>query len=86
MTVDTLSERLSAAVRGLMHDHGVTQKAVADAIERSDSYVSDRLNGKHALSVDIIAGVAALLHVSDRAIVVELEERMSGTGQGRSER
>lgn len=70
------NERVSRALAEYMDDHGITQAAIARHIVRSDSYVSDRLGGKHHLSLDIVAGVAELSGVSMEALMVELVTRM----------
>lgn len=80
-----LNRALSRALRDIMTDRGVSQNAVAERLNRSANYVSGRLTGKHALSVDIISAVASLAGVSDRALMTEIMTRIAGTGQGSSE-
>lgn len=76
-TVDTLNQAVSAAVRDIMADHGITQQQVADLLGRSQAYVSHRLIGRRELSLDIVQAVANLSHMSPRAVMVEVSERMS---------
>jgi len=75
--VDTLNQAVSAAVRDIMADHGITQQQVADLLGRSQAYVSHRLIGRRELSLDIVQAVANLSHMSPRAVMVEVSERMS---------
>jgi transcriptional regulator with XRE-family HTH domain len=73
---------VSRALTDFMSDHGVTQVQVATRLDRSQSYVSGRLNGKHDLSVDIIGAVAELARISPAALWIEVVTR---TGQGSSD-
>lgn len=75
--MDTLNQAVSAAVRDIMADHGITQQQVADTLGRSQAYVSHRLIGRRELSLDIVQAVANLTHMSPRAVMVEVSERMS---------
>lgn len=84
--VDTLNDALTAALRDFMVERGVTQRAVAAHLDRSADYVSGRLTGRHALSVDIVVAVAQLAGVSDRAVMADIMIRAAGTGQGSDER
>ncbi len=52
-----------------MSDHGVSMSAVARHLDRSLNYVSGRLTGKHALSMDIIEAAAAVAHVGEVAFM-----------------
>lgn len=83
--VQDFNGAMSRALVDFMREHGVTQVQVADALDRSQSYVSGRLTGVHDLSVDIIAAVAGLARMSARSLWMELLAR-STTGQGSSER
>lgn len=75
--MNTLNQAVSAAVRDIMADHGITQQQVADLLGRSQAYVSHRLIGRRELSLDIVQAVANLSHMSPRAVMVEVSERMS---------
>lgn len=77
MDMDDFNAQLSQALVDYMAEHGVTQTAVAEAIGRSQGYVWGRLSGTYNLSVDIIGAVASLSHISPRALMVELTERMA---------
>lgn len=72
------------ALTAFMQDHGVSQVQVAVVLDRSQSYVSGRLNGKHDLSLDIVRAVALLARVSPEALWMELISRRV-TGQGSSD-
>lgn len=76
-----LNEQVSRALRAFMADHGVTQQTVADRLGRSQGYVSQRTNGRRDLSIDIIAAVAEIAHLTPRALMTELTERMSTTAR-----
>lgn len=76
-TVNTLNEQVTAALQSYMDDHGITRTTVAKHLGRSASYVSGRMNGNHDVSIDIIAAVAELTHVTPRALMVEITERMA---------
>lgn len=83
--MSNLNEALCASLLASMSDHGVSMRAVARLLDRSPSYVSGRLTGVHALSVDIVSAVAQLAHMSDRALMAEIMSRVAGTGQGSSD-
>lgn len=68
--------QLADALRGVMEERAITQMQVAETLGRSQSYVSARIIGKHPLSSDIIVAVASLAHLTPRALVVEMTERM----------
>ena len=84
--MDTLNLAMCAALRGLMSDRDVTQVSIARHLDRSADYVSGRLTGRHALSVDIISAAAALMGMSDRALMIAIMSRIAETGQGSSPR
>jgi transcriptional regulator with XRE-family HTH domain len=77
--MNELNAQISAALRTFMGDRDITQQQVADALGRSQGYVSQRTSGRRDLSVDIIAAVAELAHLTPRALMVELTERMTTT-------
>lgn len=79
--MNELNTQISAALRAFMADHEITQQKVADALGRSQGYVSHRTTGRQDLSIDIVAAVADLAHLTPRALMVELTERMSTTVQ-----
>jgi transcriptional regulator with XRE-family HTH domain len=76
VTNSDLNRDLSRALRDVMTERDITQMQVAAALGRSQSYVSTRTSGRIDLSTDIIAAVASLAHLSPRALMVELTERM----------
>lgn len=84
--MEDLNRAMTAALRGIMTDRGVTQRAVADYLHRSADYVSGRMTGRHALSVDIITAAAALMGLSDRALMADVMTEVARMGQGESPR
>jgi len=74
--VDAYSREISAALRDWMSDHSVTHQSVADALGRSQDYVSKRLRAESPLTVDIIGAVADLSGISPRALHVHLTAQM----------
>jgi transcriptional regulator with XRE-family HTH domain len=77
--MNELNAQISAALRTFMGDRGITQQQVADTLGRSQGYVSQRTSGRRDLSVDIVSAVADLAHLTPRALMVELTERMTTT-------
>lgn len=75
--VDTFGTELATALVDFMEDHGVTQVQVGAYLGRSQNYVYGRLRGRNDLSADIIGAVAVLAHITPRALMIELVERMS---------
>lgn len=75
--VDNLSQDVSEILRDLMAERGIRQSDVAATLGRSQQYVSDRMGGKHALGLDIMQAVAHLAHLTPRALMVELTERLA---------
>ena len=61
-------------------------EASAQKLDRSDNYVSGRLRGQHALSVDIVAAAAELAGMSARALMTEIMAAVARAGQGSSDR
>jgi transcriptional regulator with XRE-family HTH domain len=74
--MNELNTQVSAALRDFMRERGITQQQVADRLGRSQGYVSHRTTGKQDLSIDIMYAVAELAHISPRALMVEVTERM----------
>lgn len=68
--------RWSRALREYMTDHGITVEQVARAAGRSPGYVSHRTTGRASLSLDIILAVADLTGISERALMIELTDRV----------
>lgn len=84
--MDDFNAQITRVLRDYMRENNVTQEKVADYLNRSQNYVSGRLNGRLDLSVDILGAVAALTGVSAGGLNLELLGRMfpTGTGQGAS--
>lgn len=68
--------RWSRALRDFMTDHDLTVEQVARAAGRSPGYVSHRTTGRASLSLDIILAVAELAGISERALMIELTDRV----------
>jgi transcriptional regulator with XRE-family HTH domain len=68
--------RWSRALRDYMSDHDLTVEQVARAAGRSPGYVSHRTTGRASLSLDIILAVADLTGISERALMIELTDRV----------
>lgn len=58
-----------------MREHGITQEQVAVRLDRSQGYISQRTNGREAMTVDIIGAVADLAHLTPDALTYELSQR-----------
>jgi transcriptional regulator with XRE-family HTH domain len=78
--MDNLNAQVSRAMDSLMKDHNITQAQVARMLGRSESYVSARVHGKKPLPLDILGAVAEAAHMSPRAVLVEITERMARPG------
>lgn len=68
--------RWSKALRNYMTDHDLTTEQVAVAAGRTRGYVSHRTTGRAPLSLDIILAVAQLSGISERALMIELTDRV----------
>lgn len=68
--------RWSLALRDYMKERGLTVEQVAETAGRSPGYVSHRTTGRQALSLDIILAVAELTNISERALMIELTDRV----------
>lgn len=65
------TKSFALALRTVMSARGVTQTRVAEAIERDQTFVSERTSGKRPCDTDIIAGIAKVAGVAPRTIVSE---------------
>lgn len=72
-----LSRQLSAALRDFMRERELRLDDVAAVLNRSRAYVAARTNGSRDLSLDIVAAVAQLAHLTPHSLMVELSARMS---------
>src|SRR5690606_19673205 len=68
--------RWSLALRDYMKAHELTVEQVAEAAGRSPGYVSHRTTGRAPLSLDIVLAVAELTHISERALMIDLTDRV----------
>lgn len=72
------SRDFAAALREVMERRGVTQTQVAEAIGRTQGYVSERVRGVRAPDTDVIAGVAQAAGVQPSTIASEVVATMRG--------
>lgn len=75
-SISEFSRDFSDLLQGFMRERGITTRAVADHMGRSNGFVSNRTSGKLPPDVDIIDAVADLAHMETRDLVVELARRM----------
>lgn len=73
---DVLDQILNSRPRGSRP----TGQQIANALRRSDTYVSDRRNGKASWTVDDIDVIAELLEVDGLTLMSNILERMEGEG------
>lgn len=72
------SRRIARAAQEYMDDHGVTQTQVAKAIGRTQGYVSEHLNGRRAVEMDMLEAIATLSGLSLFGLLAELTQRSLG--------
>lgn len=70
------TKAFAAALREVMTARGVVQTKVAAAINRDQTFVSERTSGKRPCDTDIIAGVAEVAGVTPQTIVRETLAKM----------
>jgi transcriptional regulator with XRE-family HTH domain len=75
-----LSRQLSAALRDFMRERDLRLDDVAAVLGRSRAYVAARTNGSRDLSLDIVAAVAQLAHLTPYSLMVEVTARMHAAG------
>jgi transcriptional regulator with XRE-family HTH domain len=75
---------VAEAMQNFMRDHGITQEQIALRLERSQGYVSQRTNGREALTVDIIGAVAEAARLTPEALLFELSQRATRSLSGRT--
>ena len=66
---------LARVIKGLMSEHGVTQKALAAAVGKSQPYVSAKVNGLdawNAYELDVIARVLGFGSAFDMFEVIRI--------------
>lgn len=67
--------RMSQALLDFMDEHGVNQPQIARRLNRVNSYVWGRLNGRHNLSSDIVIAAALLAGMQPEQLWAELAVR-----------
>jgi transcriptional regulator with XRE-family HTH domain len=68
---------VARAMQDFMRERGITQEHVAERLDRSQGYISQRTNGREAMTVDIVGAVAELAHLTPDALIFELSQRAS---------
>ncbi len=59
------ARQIARAIKGLMAEKGVTQQQIADAIKRTQGYVSERANGLDAWNTAELEQIAKRLGFAD---------------------
>lgn len=68
---------MSAALRGYIRERGIIQSALAERLDRSEGFISERLTGARPPDTDIIDATAALAGISTSRLYEELGRRAS---------
>lgn len=80
--VGAFSRAISAEVKGLMASKGITQKQFADAIGRNQGYISERVNGIKAFSIDELDIFADLINVDSATLLTLVARRVEDQNVG----
>ena len=80
--VGAFSRAVSAEVKGLMASKGITQRQFADAIGRNQGYISERVNGLKAFSIDELDIFADLINVDSGALLTLVARRVEDQSVG----
>ncbi|MGW6007206.1 hypothetical protein ACWFNS_17770 [Oerskovia enterophila] len=75
MTSD-FSKAFSRHLRDVMSERDVRQVPLAERLERSQGFVSERTSGRRPVDTDIIAAVAEMAGMGARELVEEISARM----------
>lgn len=75
----SFSRSMSAALRGYIRERGISQSALAQSIERSEGFVSERLTGVRPPDTDMIDATAVLAGISTSRLYEELGRRACAT-------
>lgn len=78
MTSD-FSKAFARHLRDIMAEHGVRQVPLAEHLDRSQGFVSERTSGRRPVDTDIIAAVAEMAGMGPRDLVDEISTRMRET-------
>lgn len=73
--IGAFSRAISAEVKGLMASKRITQRQFADAIGRNQGYISERVNGLKAFSIDELDIFANLANLDSSALLILLARR-----------
>jgi transcriptional regulator with XRE-family HTH domain len=65
--------------KGFMAAEGITQSQIADALNRNQGYVSERVSGKRALDTDDVDALAGIAGWNGRELLIELAKRSRPT-------
>ena len=85
MAIERLSTQftreVAAEVRGLMAARKISQTVLAERLDRSQAYVSERASGKKAFDTDDIDGIADLLGITGVTLLTPIARRLSEQGK-----
>lgn len=80
MTSD-FSKAFARHLRDIMSERDVRQVPLAERLERSQGFVSERTSGRRPVDTDIIAAVAEMAGMGARELVEEISTRMRDARQ-----
>lgn len=78
------SRAIAREIKAVMKERGITQAAFAEAIDRQQGYISERVSGRYPFTTDELDGLAALLYLTGRQLLAILAERMGPMSAGAS--
>lgn len=78
VTTTDFSRALGGHLADVMSERGITQVMVARELDRTQGYVSHRLNGRRAPETDLIVAIARLVGLTPRGLMAEVLARMDG--------
>ena len=76
------SRQISRFIAGMLRERDVKQREVAERLERTQAYVSERVNGKRSWTLDELDSISSLLgFTSGLSMLEEVAERARLTRQ-----
>ena len=76
------SRQISRFIAGMLRERDVKQREVAERLERTQAYVSERVNGKRSWTLDELDSISSLLGFSSGlSMLEEVAERARLTQQ-----
>lgn len=73
--ITDFSVRFAAEFKGWMSANHVTQMQLATYMGRTQPYISERVNGRRAISTDEVDALASLTGVTGKDLIIELSKR-----------